>query len=212
MQREDEREAQYGPRLSGDATPPNVHVPAETGTHSGKRKRHVDGAPAIARAGAVVRRAEQAAHRMAPRRGAGYVLNPLGAEVPYGETVLSNHLVQIADHIRSHMGLGFDISKLKEVGDAKRRVKRRLGSANKRRCISLDNDLQFEGWRCFDPAYAKDSYMMALTGFAEVMAPRASDCYHALDMHLTPSESTTGARWSRYAGKNNQEVRPRVPW
>ena len=138
--------------------------------------------------------------------GVGYALNPLGAEDPYGECVLGKHLVHIADHIRSHMGLGFEISKLKEVAEAKRRVKRRLAPDNKRRCISLDDNLQSEGWRCFNPAFAKDSYMMALTAFAEVMGPRASDCYHFLEMHLTPSESTTGVRWSRYAGKNNQEV------
>ena len=55
-----------------------------------------------------------------------------------------------------------------------------------------------------------DSFVMGKTGFGETMAPRSSDCFIALRMHVRPKASGTNKEWDRFGGKNNQQIRRRI--
>ena len=155
----------------------------------------------------LVKRACYVGQRMAKRLSVANSLDQDGTEVPFKKQRLKDDLLYIKQHILGHAGLGHDVTKLAHVDDARKQVKETLGSDNTHRAIPLDNDLMDEGWRCFDESYALDSFMMGKTGFGEVMAPRTSDVFAGLRLHVQPSPSTTGKRWSRFGGKNNRQVR-----
>ena len=154
-----------------------------------------------------IQRAVKAARRLRSRQRMSYGLDEEGHENSFGKMTVKRDLIFIKKHIFGHVGLGFDVTRLAHVLEAARIAKQSLTPANLRRCISLDDKLQEEGWRCFNEAYAKDSLMMGKTGFDEIMAPRVSDIHVAMRMHFKPSTTTTGRRWTRYGGKGNQKVR-----
>lgn len=154
----------------------------------------------------LVKRACYVGRRMAKRLSVANSLDQDGTEVPFKKQRLKDDLLYIKQHILGHAGLGHDVTKLAHVDDARRQVKETLGSDHTHRAIPLDNDLMDEGWRCFDESYALDSFVMGKTGFGEVMAPRTSDVFAALRLHVQASPNTTGKRWSRFGGKNNQQV------
>ena len=135
-----------------------------------------------------------------------YTFDSEGSELPFVKGTLKRQMQDVKDHIRSHAEITFDITKLAYVMAAVKVAKRVLMQENVYRAISLDDTLMYEGWRCFDPAYALDSLWMAYTGFGELMGPRVSDCFAALRAHVKPSPTTSGARWARFSGKNNQTV------
>ena len=135
-----------------------------------------------------------------------YTFDSEGSELPFVKGTLKRQMQDVKDHIRSHAEITFDITKLAYVMAAVKVAKRVLMQENVYRAISLDDTLMYEGWRCFDPAYALDSLWMAYTGFGELMGPRVSDCFAALRAHVKPSPTTSWARWARFSCKNNQTV------
>ena len=79
-----------------------------------------------------------------------YGLDEEGHENAFGKMTVKRDLILIKKHIFGHVGLGFDVTRLAHVLEAARIAKQSLTPANLRRCISLDDKLQEEGWRCFN--------------------------------------------------------------
>ena len=145
-----------------------------------------------------------------------------GNDRPYVKGTLKANLQALKDHARAHLGLGFDVSRLNMVLDAKSIVKASLGMDHVHRAICLHNDLLCEGWQCFfkradGTVLTKknaifDLWMCAKTGHGEKLAPRISDCHTALQMHFPKSRTSVrhGRSWARFGGKGNQQVRRRL--
>ena len=127
-----------------------------------------------------------------------------GNVAAYARSTLKGSLFHIKQHLVSHLGLGYDVTKLAHVSHAHASLKRQLAMDGARRCVSLHDELMSEGWLAFNPAYAVDSFFMGLTGFGELMGPRCSDIFVARRTHFTPrSGCRPGWNWKRFSGKNN---------
>ena len=106
-----------------------------------------------------------------------------GNYIAYAKATLKSDLFAVKKHISSHMDRGFDVSKMAYVERARQGVNNCLDVDNKRRAISLEDELMSEGWRCLNKEYAADRFMMGVTGFGEAMGPRCSDLFAARFVH-----------------------------
>ena len=130
-------------------------------------------------------------------------------ELPWVKKSLKVVLQDIADHEAKHVGAGARLRTQERVMEARKRASNRLGADNANRAIPLDDTLQSEGWMCFDKRYPADMTMMAKTAHGEVLAPRYSDVFIMLRSHFKRLARNAGYEWSRFSGKNNQEVQRR---
>jgi hypothetical protein len=155
-----------------------------------------------------MRAGAEALAKLAPSARSAHERDLDGAARPYTQQSMKTSLFQVKQHMEAHLGLGYDVSKLAHVQAARKKVAATLGVDKALRALSLDDELQSEGWRNFDPAYAADSYMMGLTGFGEAMAPRCSDTYVARRTHFKSTDvhggTRAGWRWRRFSGKSNR--------
>ena len=118
-------------------------------------------------------------------------------------------LQELAAHIMAHMGAGFDVRKLGFVVEARKRVGRVLLPNNQNRAISIHDGRMYEGYLCFDTAYAPDSFLAAQTGAGEVHGLRASCVFLHLRKHWSKSDGA-GLGWTFHRlGKSNQKLEVR---
>ena len=196
---------------AGDADSEDEYLP----TRSASRQRVAPstrqvraspaGAPTRRRPRNLVELAVDAGAHLARSAVTPHTYDMSGAETPFVRSALIKLLQGLNDHACLHASSAVNFRPLFRGLVAT--VGRTLGADNTRRAIALDDRLMQEAWMCFDPDYAPDLQMMAMTAFGEIAGPRYSDCFVAIRSHFEPEFALLN--WYRFAGKNNKQVKRR---
>ena len=196
------------PGMSSASRPERCAVAAPSSVRRTKQCAVAGPSSAMAQVVRNVKRAARAAVTITPKVSALNEHDLDGNTRAYSQGSLKQDLWQIKTHCESHLGFGHSISKLAHIAEAHKQTKLTMEPDTSHRALSLHDDLQTEGWQCFDPAYAADRFMMGLTGKAEKAGPRASDVFAARRSHYSKVAPTiikkAAWKWRRYSGKSNR--------
>ena len=115
---------------------------------------------------------------------------------------------ELADHVQSHMGPGFNIRKMAWVKVARTKTTRVLERNNTFRAMTIHDGRMYEAYQCFDGAYASDSWLMAQSNVSEYHGLRASCVYLHLRQHWIKSSGEDGGPNANLCRNHNPYPRP----